>query len=88
MNLTDNVHRVRAAHYLRREGRVQLSETPEQLCKRVARAVGKVGKRCDGINQSEAYRQMLGKLDFLPNSPTLINAGTERGQAGGYRRGA
>jgi ribonucleoside-diphosphate reductase alpha chain len=47
-------------------------ETPEDLFRRVANAVG--------TPQSNDFFQMMKELLFLPNSPTLMNAGTPQGQ--------
>lgn len=78
--LTDNAKRVLEARYLRPDARGRITESPEELFDRVARAVGEAGRRCDGENHTDAYRELLASLDFLPNSPTLMNAGTARSQ--------
>lgn len=80
MNLTENAIRVLEARYLRRDERRKLIETPEQMFERVARCVAAAGRGSDGEDFTQAYLQLLGSLDFLPNSPTLMNAGLERGQ--------
>jgi len=57
------------ARYLR------LGETPEGLLRRVATAVS------DGEEETAAqFHEMMLNLDFLPNSPTLMNAGRAFGQ--------
>ncbi len=78
--LSDNARRVLEARYLRRDEHGAVVETPNELFERVARAIGEAGKRCDGRDFSGAYHGLLNSLDFLPNSPTLMNAGAERGQ--------
>lgn len=84
VNLSDNARRVLEARYLRRSPSGGIAETPEQLFRRVARAVasaeapylGKAAAR----GWEEAFFEVMASLDFLPNSPTLMNAGTPLGQ--------
>ncbi len=78
--LSGNALRVLQARYLRRDAQGRVVETPDELFARVAQAVGAAGRRCDGVDSTAAYEEMLAALDFLPNSPTLMNAGMERGQ--------
>jgi len=80
MRLTDNARRVLEARYLRRDAHGRVIESPEELFDRVARSIGAAGFRCDGADHTAAYRDLLTSLDFLPNSPTLMNAGTARSQ--------
>ncbi len=82
--LTDNALQVLRARYLVRvEGAVV--ETPEQLFRRVAVHVAAVEAR-HGASAAEIaecaarFEQMMSRLDFLPNSPTLMNAGRPLGQ--------
>jgi len=67
--------RVLESRYLGKDKEGKVIETPEQLFRRVARAVAQ-----DGVStlEDEFYNIML-RRDFLPNSPTLMNAGTEIG---------
>ena len=58
-------------------------ETPEQLFVRVARAVAEAEERYDPAGRAAwegAFLEAMARLEFLPNSPTLMNAGTEDGQ--------
>lgn len=84
MQLSKNAHRVLESRYLRRDAQGQISETPEQLFARVARAVAHaellLGNREQSALWEERFYQLLTSLDFLPNSPTLMNAGTPLGQ--------
>lgn len=84
MNLSENAQRVLQARYLRRDGEGALCETPEQLFARVARAVAHaellLGNREQAALWEERFYRLLSSLDFLPNSPTLMNAGTPLGQ--------
>jgi len=68
--------------YLRRDENGNVVETPAELFRRVAetlaRAEGQFGGDVEATEQ-EFYEAMTA-LEFLPNSPTLMNAGTELGQ--------
>ena len=82
--LTENALAVLRARYLAREGGVVV-ETPEQLFRRVARHVGGaeagLGYSPDEVEATVArFERMLTTLEFLPNSPTLMNAGRPLGQ--------
>ncbi|MEN8614770.1 adenosylcobalamin-dependent ribonucleoside-diphosphate reductase [Dehalogenimonas sp. THU2] len=82
--LTPNALRVLEKRYLRRNRRGELIETPEEMFRRVAQAVASAELIYDpladtDIMAGEFYRLMT-SLEFLPNSPTLLNAGTAVGQ--------
>jgi ribonucleoside-diphosphate reductase alpha chain len=82
--LTDNALAVLRARYLAREGGVVV-ETPEQLFRRVADHVSAVeanlGYAADEVAAARAtFEQMMASLEFVPNSPTLMNAGRPLGQ--------
>ena len=57
-------------------------ESYEDLCRRVASAVAAAEKQFGGDpdRTAEAFHQLLISREFLPNSPTLMNAGTPSGQ--------
>lgn len=75
MEFTDNAMRVLEARYLRKDQDGNISETPDQMLRRVAKALSDGDEaRCD------QYYNLMASLDFLPNTPTLINAGRENGQ--------
>jgi len=80
--LTENARRVLEARYLARDEAGALIEDFEGLCARVA---GSVAAAESGFGRpvgpvAEAFRGALERLEFLPNSPTLMNAGTPLGQ--------
>jgi len=83
-HLTENALRVLTARYLRRDEQRQVVETPEELFERVARAVAEaellLGNAQKAREWEATFHEMLTSLDFLPNSPTLMNAGTPLGQ--------
>jgi ribonucleoside-diphosphate reductase alpha chain len=70
--------------YLLRDAEGRTVETPGQLFRRVARAVAASDRRHDGeaagAAMEQAYFEAMRSLEFLPNSPTLMNAGTSLGQ--------
>jgi len=83
--LTKNAVTVLEKRYLRKDENGQLMEDPEGMFRRVSDAVaeaergyGKSRKHTEGV--AEEFYRMLADLDFLPNSPTLMNAGRELGQ--------
>jgi ribonucleoside-diphosphate reductase alpha chain len=80
--LTVNALEVLKARYLLRDEKENIIETPTQLFKRVAKATAKVDKTFgDNPKENEkTFYQMMAKLEFLPNTPTLFNAGTDIGQ--------
>jgi ribonucleoside-diphosphate reductase alpha chain len=84
MMLSPNALRVLEARYLRRDGLRRVVETPEELFLRVARAVSQaellLGRAREADRWQETFGSLLTSLDFLPNSPALMNAGTPLGQ--------
>jgi ribonucleoside-diphosphate reductase alpha chain len=82
--LTDNALQVLRARYLAREDGVVV-ETPDQLFRRVARHISDVEGRmgysaADVAAVRTRFERMMLDLEFLPNSPTLMNAGRPLGQ--------
>ena len=82
--LSPNAVRVLEARYLRRDRERKVIETPEECFQRVARAVAQaellLGTAGEADRWQETFHGLLSSLDFLPNSPTLSNAGTPLGQ--------
>src|SRR4030065_874979 len=82
MQLTENALTVLRARYLLRNEQGNIVEIPEELFKRVARAIASVETLYRG-NPEEwetKFYDAMSNLLFLPNTPTLINAGKEIGQ--------
>lgn len=81
---SENAIRVLRARYLRRNGNGLIAETPEQMLERVARAVSVAeltyGPASTAQLWERRFHEMLASLEFLPNSPTLMNAGLHPGQ--------
>ncbi len=84
MNLTDNAIKVLEKRYLIKDENGNLLEKPEDLFLRVAEAIAKVDKDYVSANElkniENEFYQMMTSLEFLPNSPTLMNAGRPLGQ--------
>lgn len=82
--ITENAEIILRERYLKRDQDGNIIETPDQLFKRVAEAIAKVNKGYDDERtyegESEEFYRALKSLDFVPNSPTLMNAGLNMGQ--------
>jgi len=68
--------------YLLKNDKREIIETPEQMFKRVAKAIAAV-ERVYGKDPKEIekkFYKLMADTDFLPNSPTMMNAGTGIGQ--------
>jgi len=84
VNLMPNARVVLERRYLKHEDG-QAIETPEQMLFRVATVVAgieeKYGKKKKEIKElAEEYYKIMANLEFMPNSPTLMNAGRDLGQ--------
>src|SRR5262249_61667069 len=77
-----NAQRVLEARYLRRDAAGRVVEDFPGLCRRVATAVAAAEPAFGGEAEpmAERFLAALAKREFLPNSPTLMNAGTPLGQ--------
>jgi len=84
LSLTDNAATVLERRYLAKDAEGRVVETPEAMFHRVARAVAEADLRyspgADLSAAAEEFYAAMASLDFLPNSPTLMNAGTSVGQ--------
>lgn len=82
LKLSPNAITVLNRRYLKRNTEGVPTEKPEDMFRRVAKAINDAEIAVDGKKQDleDAYYQMMTDLDFLPNSPTLMNAGRELGQ--------
>ncbi len=80
--LSRNGQTVLEKRYLRRDGK-RVLETPGGAFWRVATEIARGSARYVGAAQVESlarqYYLMMAKLEFLPNSPTLMNAGKGNG---------
>ena len=81
---TQNGLRVLRARYLKKDEYGRVQETPEELFRRVARTIADVETRY-GADEAQrkhwedAFYDVMVNGVFMPNSPTLMNAGREMG---------
>jgi len=85
LNLSENCIKVLEKRYLKRNEDGTVVETAVDMFTRVARTIAEGDRAYGGTDAdveraaTEFYRLMT-SLEFLPNSPTLMNAGRELGQ--------
>jgi len=81
MNLTPRAIQILEKRYLRKDTKGKIVESPEEMFWRVARNITEpehlYGSRTSPDELSEIFFKMMSSLDFLPNSPCLMNAGRE-----------
>lgn len=61
--------------YLHRDSDGNVTETPKEMLIRVAKHVASAEEPTDRVYWTSKFYAMMADLDFLPNSPTLMNAG-------------
>ncbi len=82
MDLTQNALKVLQQRYLLRDEAGNIIETPEEMFRRVAKTIASAESLYGGNPQEweEKFYTLMTDLRFLPNSPTLMNAGKDMGQ--------
>ncbi|MCH8864430.1 MAG: vitamin B12-dependent ribonucleotide reductase [Chloroflexi bacterium] len=84
VDLTENARHVLEKRYLKKDKQGNVIETPEEMLRRVATAIAAAelihDPGADVQAREEEFYGMMTRLEFLPNSPTLMNAGRELGQ--------
>lgn len=84
MDISKNALEVLKRRYLIKNEKGETVETVEALFRRVADAIAKpdslYDKKADLKITAETFYTMMTNLEFLPNSPTLMNAGRPLGQ--------
>ncbi len=84
MKITDNAREVLARRYLARNEKGEATETVDGLFRRVADAIAAADlcydPKADVSSVADRFYDMMTNLEFLPNSPTLMNAGRPLGQ--------
>lgn len=84
-NFSPNALVVLKKRYLKKDAQGNIVETPRQLLERVASAISAVERKYGAERQAvekiknDFFKVML-NLEFMPNSPTLMNAGKDLGQ--------
>ena len=80
-NLSENALKVLEKRYLGKDEHGVVQENPEQMFRRIADAIaGTNSQPSEREFLSEEYYRFMASMDFLPNSPTLMNAGRPLGQ--------
>ncbi len=82
--LTENARKVLEARYLKKDEDGNCLETPGELFRRVARTIAAVetlygGTEVDRRRWEDRFYHQMASGSFMPNSPTLMNAGREMG---------
>jgi ribonucleoside-diphosphate reductase alpha chain len=84
LKLSINAIKVLERRYLLKDEAGKIIETPSELFRRVARAIASVETKfnaaADIKTLEEAFFGMMSSLEFIPNTPTLMNAGAPLGQ--------
>ncbi len=85
LQLSENSLKVLEKRYLKRNEDGTVTETAADMFHRVARTIAAADAAYGGsqteINETaQEFFRMMTALEFLPNSPTLMNAGRELGQ--------
>ncbi len=82
--LTDTALHVLEKRYLLKDNQGKVIETPEGLFRRVAQAIAAAElnykSKANIKDVEDEFFQIMSSLEFLPNSPTLMNAGKKLGQ--------
>lgn len=81
IDLAANARRVLEKRYLRKDRDGNVIETPEGMFRRVARNIASAEKifdeNADVQAAEEQFYEIMANLEFIPNSPTLMNAGRQ-----------
>ncbi|MDO8885670.1 vitamin B12-dependent ribonucleotide reductase [Candidatus Oleimmundimicrobium sp.] len=84
LKLTVNAAKVLQRRYLLKNDKGEVVESPKELFVRVAGVIAESDKKynpnVDLKSLQKTFYQMMANFEFLPNSPTLMNAGTDIGQ--------
>src|SRR5208283_4017972 len=82
MQLSEKALKVLHARYLLKDEKASIIETPDEMFRRVARCVADAERLYneDAVYWEDKFYELMTSLKFLPNSPTLMNAGKPLGQ--------
>ncbi|MFH0845882.1 MAG: vitamin B12-dependent ribonucleotide reductase [Patescibacteria group bacterium] len=78
LKITVNAIQVLEKRYLKKDEDGNVIESPRGMFQRVAKNIAQADKKYKGFDakkSEKAFCEMMSNLDFLPNSPTLMNAG-------------
>jgi ribonucleoside-diphosphate reductase alpha chain len=81
VHFSENALKVLERRYLRKDGSGKLVETPAEMLRRVAKNVASADAKYESQEEvakiEEDFSKAMAALEFLPNSPTLMNAGAD-----------
>ena len=85
LNISENCLKVLEKRYLRKDIKGKVTETPEEMFTRVASYIASADRlynsSAEEIKKTEKdFYNALSNFEFMPNSPTLMNAGKDLGQ--------
>jgi ribonucleoside-diphosphate reductase alpha chain len=85
LKLSDNSLRVLEKRYLKKDENGKVIETPREMFSRVAKAISTADRIYKKSEEEIAalekkFYEMMSNLEFMPNSPTLMNAGRDLSQ--------
>jgi ribonucleoside-diphosphate reductase alpha chain len=85
LDLSSNARIVLQKRYQRKNEKGEVVETPEAMFQRIAAAIAREEQKYSASPYSvqeleNTFFQLMTSFQFLPNSPTLMNAGTDLGQ--------
>ncbi|QTL99533.1 TSCPD domain-containing protein [Iocasia frigidifontis] len=77
--LNENARKVLESRYLKKNTEGEIIESPDEMFRRVAKNIAEANLKYDEdpADDEENFYKIMKNLDFLPNSPTLMNAGNE-----------
>ena len=81
ISLTPNARLVLGKRYLKKDAAGNPIETPEDMFRRIAKNIASADliydKKADIVSLEEQFYDLFINLLFMPNSPTLMNAGRD-----------
>jgi len=85
LKLSENALKVLERRYLMKDEKGKIIETPQGMFRRVAKAIALADKIYANPEKEvaaleESFYQIISNLEFMPNSPCLMNAGKDLGQ--------
>lgn len=75
-------HEILKARYLLKDSNGDVIESEDQMLERVAKCISKTEKNAE--RWEKKFLEIMDSLEFLPNSPTLMNAGRNMGLSACY----
>ncbi|MBU0992644.1 MAG: vitamin B12-dependent ribonucleotide reductase [Proteobacteria bacterium] len=84
LELSENAKTVLERRYLKKDQNGKIEETPEKMFRRVAKHIARAEQSYkSSVSEKEienSFYSLMTEFKFLPNSPTLMNAGRQLGQ--------